>query len=123
MAHYQKIRKDAGKLTCTVFGILSDSDRWIFYRLDENSKVWRSIDYFFRRDKSDIWTFVDHIIDTSERLLPTSTPMNSEADLLQKEPSFRKYVDRFITVKDKDLDDEDLEDLSSRISLLFNEYT
>ena len=49
--------------------------------------------------------------------------MNSEADLLQKEPSFRKYVDRFITVKDKDLDDEDLEDLSSRISLLFNEYT
>ena len=30
MAHYQKIRKDSGKLTCTVFGILSDSDRWIF---------------------------------------------------------------------------------------------
>ena len=49
--------------------------------------------------------------------------MNSEADLLQKEPSFRKYVDRFITAKDKYFDDEDLEDLSSSISLLFNECT
>lgn len=59
MAYYKDIHKE-------IFGILSDSDRWVFYKIDENLKVWRSIDYFLKRNKKDIWKFIDYIIDKSD---------------------------------------------------------
>lgn len=70
MAHYQSVKKAAQKLT-TVYGILTDSEDWTFYRLDNNSKVWCSRKYSFSREKKSIWKFIDYIIDTAERLSPT----------------------------------------------------
>lgn len=64
-----------------------------------------------------IWEFIDHIIDISERFLPTSTPLTSEANLFRTDPVFENYIERFHTSEQKRFD---LDDLCEEMDLLLN---
>jgi len=68
MAHFQEIRKDAQKKTYDIFGILTDSDKWEFFHLDQQCKIWKSKTYSFGIEKIHIWKFIDFIIDLSEKM-------------------------------------------------------
>ncbi len=72
-----------------------------------------------------MWEFIDYIIiDTAERLsptsaditkLPSSTTKNSEADLFQTDPAFKKYIERFVGSQER----INIDDLCEGMSLLF----
>jgi hypothetical protein len=94
MSHFQLLRMHAQKKIHTIFGILTDSDIYRFFRLDENHKVWRSKPYTMQGDMNIIWEFIDYMIDTAEKMTPTSTPLGSHADLFQ-DASFSRYIERF----------------------------
>lgn len=44
------------------YGILTDSEVWEFFYLDENNKIFTSKCYDFRAEKKEIWNFIDFII-------------------------------------------------------------
>jgi len=99
MAHFQMLRQQAKKQLFVVFGILSDSRSYTFYRLDQDYKIWNSKTFDFRSEKQSIWEFIDYIIDTAERMSPTSTPVDSQANLLQTDDQYKKYLERFQVIK------------------------
>lgn len=54
-----------------IYGIMTDSQRYYFYRLDLNFKILRSKSYDFSIDKVKIWNFIDFLINTTENPYPT----------------------------------------------------
>lgn len=95
MSHLQKVRKDAQKKIYDTFGILTDSEFWQFFHLDQHHKIWISKRYDFGSEMTCVWKFIDFIIDTAEKMSPTSTPFNSQADLFNTDPAYKKYIARF----------------------------
>jgi hypothetical protein len=95
MSHFQLLRQQAQKKIFTVFGILSDSKSYTFFRLDQDHKIWTSRTYDFSHEKQLIWEFIDYIIDTAEQMSPSSTRFNSEANLFQIDDGYKKYLERF----------------------------
>lgn len=114
MSHFQKLRKDKKKL---IYGIFTDSQTYIFYRLDENSKIFRSRIYDFGPDKVEIWKFIDFLIDTAEKLSPTSSPYASQVSLYE-DSGFLKYLESF---QYHETDNYDTEDLTDAFKILFLE--
>lgn len=82
MAHFQK-----EQISTVVFGLLTDSESWEFFRIDENHKVWKSrvYTYQFTYSKKEIWQFLHHLIETSqaEKLSPSSTAYASQIELFE----------------------------------------
>jgi len=42
IAALHKIRKDAGKTNCSVWGVVSMATKWMYMKLDEDGKLWES---------------------------------------------------------------------------------
>lgn len=80
MASLHKSRKDAKKQNVSVWGILSNANIWMFFHIDEESKLWRTNEFFLDLRIYDeekvlaIYRLMHHIFDCSLKASPASTP-------------------------------------------------
>ncbi|KAJ3317422.1 hypothetical protein HDV06_001562 [Boothiomyces sp. JEL0866] len=76
-----KLRKDANKERCSVWGVISNAERWRFIYIDEDGKLWRTGDLSLdiRSYKEDqilpVYQFLYYIVKCClEACTPTPTP-------------------------------------------------
>ena len=89
------IRKSKSKITCTVYGFVTDSSIWEFIRIDNDSVVYTSSPI---ANNEEILSWLKYILHCAMLSTPTANPYNSESELKE----FSIKIEKFWTLQEKD---------------------
>ena len=87
----KKMKKRKETKNCTIYGILSDSELWQFFRLDNFGKAWSSEPLYFPSRQEEIWNWINFLIDCSKNSTPSATPTASISALHHFERDVEKF--------------------------------
>lgn len=73
LAAAQNCRKASKEINSSVFGLISDSEEYIFAWLDEDRNLFVSRGYFWRADKAEIIQWIDNILRAPIEASPHTT--------------------------------------------------
>jgi hypothetical protein len=93
-----RARKQAARQNSTVYGFLTDSRLWQFFRIDNDSKVWASTIFDRQAAAKDIWSWLVYMVDSARRSTPSSSPLSSTFDIAIELSNFCVLGERFTFV-------------------------